>query len=145
MSTGVCTCGTSVVFPAGLLSELLQKPTGMVCFLVNSTASQAQTILKALVYDQTEQNWRVTPYLQRKGHCLANVPVIISGFWGREEKKRKKDYITKVLLNFLISFYQFNEFSLVYAKAQLSYFSFLNCLYKLKRFLCKNWQNSPFL
>lgn len=58
-----CITGQQTVFPAGLLSCQLQKPTGRLYFLVNSTASQALRILKALVYDPTEPWWRQSVFV----------------------------------------------------------------------------------
>lgn len=62
-----CNKGQQMVFPAGLLSWQLQKPTGRIYFLVNSTASQEQRILKALVYDPTEPQWRQSGYGSNNG------------------------------------------------------------------------------
>lgn len=51
-----------------LLSWLLEKPTGMACFLVMSTAKQEHRILTALVHDHFDTH---THYLQRSAAVLS--------------------------------------------------------------------------
>lgn len=53
-----------------LLSWLLEKPTGMACFLVMSTAKQEHRILTALVHDHFDTQTH-KHYLQRSAAVLS--------------------------------------------------------------------------